>query len=267
MAELRLVESVMSLYRPQSQLCRLNRDGVLDAPHPYLVEVLRRAQAMSAQTGGAFDVTVQPLWLLYAEAQKTGRPTESAALDKAVQRVDWRRVEISAAKIRLHGDGTAVTLNGIAQGFAADRAMAALRRHGVEHALADTGEIASLGHKAGGEPWTAGIQHPRRQDAYVWLAKLRGRCLATSGDYASSFSADFRHHHIFDPRTGRSPAEFASVSVAAATAAQADAISTAVFVLGHAKGLELVRSMPGADALLVFKDGRTLATEGFPTDA
>jgi thiamine biosynthesis lipoprotein len=80
MAELRLVEGVMSLYRPQSQLCRLNRVGILVAPHPYLVEVLRRAQAMSAQTGGAFDVTVQPLWLLYAEAKKTGRLPATPAI-------------------------------------------------------------------------------------------------------------------------------------------------------------------------------------------
>ncbi|MHC4176315.1 MAG: FAD:protein FMN transferase [Planctomycetota bacterium] len=264
LAELQTVEAVMSIYRPESQLTELNRRRVLRRPHPHLVEVLRAAGAMSGRTGGAFDVTVQPLWELYAEAKKTGQPPEAAAVRATRAKVDWRRVEISRQGIRLHGDGTAVTLNGIAQGFAADRAMAALRRHGVRHALVNTGEIGTIGGKTEAEAWTAGIQHPRRADAYLALAKLNGRCLATSGDYATSFSEDRRDNHLFDPRSGRSPEAFSSVSVAAASALRADALSTAVFVLGLERGLELVRSTLGADALFVLKDGRTLATEGFP---
>ena len=139
-------------------------------------------------------------------------------------------------------------------------------RHGIRHALVNTGELASEGQKAGGEPWTVGIQHPRREDAYVWLAKLRGRCLATSGDYATHFSDDYRYNHLFDPSTGRSPEFFASVSIAAPTATLADALSTAVFVLGAEQGLKLVRAMPGVDALFVFKSGRVFATEGFPAN-
>ena len=157
-----------------------------------------------------------------------------------------------------------MTLNGIAQGFAADRAMAALRRHGIGHALVDAGEIGTLGGRDASEPWKVGIQHPRRQDAYIEIAKLDGRCLSTSGDYATSFDEDHRDHHIFDPHTGRSPAAFSSVTIAAPTATQADALSTAVFVLGPERGLDLVRSSPSVDALLVLKDGRTLATDGFP---
>jgi thiamine biosynthesis lipoprotein len=266
LAELQTVEAVMSIYRPNSQLAELNRRRVLRRPHPYLVDVLREAKAMSGRTGGAFDVTVQPLWELYAEAKKAGQVPEAAAIRTTLAKVDWRRVEISRQEVRLYGDGTAVTPNGIAQGFAADRAIAALRRHGVRHALVNTGEIGTAGGKTEAEAWTAGIQHPRRADAYLALAKLSGRCLATSGDYATSFSEDRRDNHLFDPHTGRSPDVFSSVSVAAASALQADALSTAVFVLGLERGVELVRSTPGADALFVLKDGRTLATEGFPAD-
>jgi thiamine biosynthesis lipoprotein len=140
----------------------------------------------------------------------------------------------------------------------------ALRKQGIRHALVDTGEIGTLGGKADEAPWSVGIQHPRRPDAYVALAKLRGRCLATSGDYASSFSPDHAQNHLFDPRTGRSPGELASVSVAARTATEADAVSTAVFVLGVGRGLKLIHDTREADALLVLKDGRTLATAGFP---
>ncbi len=266
-AELELVEELMSIYRPHSQLCRLNRDGVLDDPHPHFVEVLQYAQTMSQRSGGAFDVTVQPLWALYAEAKKAAALPDSEAVAAARRQVDWRRVEISSRQIRLRGEGTAITLNGIAQGYAADRAIVALRSRGVAHALVNTGEIGALGDKADGERWTVGIQHPRHEDAFISLAKLADRCLATSGDYATTFSDDFRFNHVFDPRSGRSPDELASVTVAAPTAMQADALSTAVFVLGPERGLELVRSMPGTDAFFVLKDGRTLITEDFPIEA
>ncbi len=262
--ELEQVEQVMSLYLPESQISRLNRDGAIADPHPYLVDVLLQSRATSQASGGAFDVTVQPLWELYAEAKKSGRLPEPGAIEAARAKVDWRRVETSPTRIRLSGKGVRVTLNGIAQGFAADRAMDALRRHGIEHALVNTGEIGSLGDKSRGRPWIAGIRHPRNQDAHLALAGLAGRCLSTSGDYATRFSDDYRNHHIFDPTTGRSPAAFSSVSVAAPTAVEADALSTAVFVLGVERGLALVRSTSGADALLVLKDGRTLATDGFP---
>ncbi len=158
-AELELVESVMSLYRPGSQLSRLNRDKVLDHPHPCLVRVLEFAAQMAKQTDGAFDVTVQPLWDLYATARKQGRLPDEAEVRDVRRRVDWRRVNIAADRISLSGEGTALTLNGIAQGFAADAAMAALRSAGVAHALIDAGENAALGGKPDRAAWNVGIQH------------------------------------------------------------------------------------------------------------
>jgi len=266
-AELRLVDRLMSIYRPDSQLSRLNRESKLDSPHPYLVEVLQTARAMSIRSGGAFDVTVQPLWKAFADAQAAGRLPDAAVVRRARQRVDWRSVEILPERIRLLGNKTAITLNGIAQGFAADRAATALRSGGVHHALINTGEVAALGAKRCDAPWTVGIQHPRSEDAYVSLAKLAGRSLATSGDYATTFSGDYQHHHLFDPRTGRSPTALSSVSVVAATAVQADALSTAVFVLGPERGMAFLRQVPGADALLVKQDGTLLISNGFPRGA
>ena len=184
--ELDRIEEAMSLYRPHSQLCRLNRDGILENPDPYLVEVLRAAAAVSARSDGAFDATVQPLWKLYADAKKAGALPGPKAVREAAGRVDWRKVDVSPDRIRFLGAGMAVTLNGIAQGFAADRVRAALQARGVRHALVNTGEFGSLGRKADGTPWTVGIQHPRQADAYVALASLEERFLSTSGDYATS---------------------------------------------------------------------------------
>jgi thiamine biosynthesis lipoprotein len=266
-AELELVEELMSIYRPHSQLSRLNRNGCIDAPHAYLLHVLRAATELSRASDGAFDVTVQPLWTLYADAQKQGHLPQADEIETARRLVDWRRLQITTERVTLRGKRSAVTLNGIAQGFATDRALAALRAHGIRHALVNAGELGPLGRRADGDAWTVGIQHPREPEAYIALSRLDGRALATSGDYATTFSPDRAYNHIFDPRSGRSPEEFASVSVVAPTAMAADALSTAVFVAGVDRGLRLIEATPGADAFFVLKNSRTLTTEGFPLDA
>lgn len=263
-AELEIIEQVMSLYRPDSQLCRLNRDRVLDQPHPYLIEVLTVSAASAQHSDGAFDITVQPLWELFAVCRKQGRLPTDAEVAGARMCVDWRAIEVSEYRIRLHAPATAITLNGIAQGFAADRAVAALRHHGVAHALVNAGEIGCLGKKPNGSDWTVGVQHPREPNAFVSLAELRGRSLATSGDYETTFSDDLSKHHIFDPRTGQSPSELASASIVAPTAMQADVLSTTAMVLGPDRMLTLIKSLPDVDALFVLKSGQLLRTNGFP---
>jgi FAD:protein FMN transferase len=263
-AELEQVEEVMSLYRPHSQLCRLNREGILRRPHPFLVEVLTAARELSEKSGGKFDVTIQPLWKLHESAARQNRLPSAAELAAAIEHVDWRKLEISKSLIRLQRPGMAVTLNGIAQGYAADRAKAALQEHGVEHALINTGELTSLGSKSAGQPWRVGIQHPRHEDAYIALADLDGRCLATSGDYAATFGHDRNRHHILDPDTGASAAGFVSVSIAAPSGLLADGLSTAAFVLGPAEGERLVHQFSDTDLLGVLQNGRLLRTAGFP---
>jgi len=263
-AEIARVEQVMSLYLPQSQVSRLNARGVLKNPDPYLVRILRESRTLSEQSQGAFDITVQSLWTLYAKAQSAGTLPAAAAIETACKQVDWRGISVTADEIRFHNKSLSITLNGIAQGFAADRAMEALKRHGIRHALVNAGEISALGRKADGSVWVAGIQHPRQKDAYLGLAGLDGRCLSTSGDYETAFSPDFTHNHIFNPATGRSPGVFSSVTVVAPDATTADALSTAIFVLGPERGLALAEKKPGTDVLMVMKDQRTLATPTFP---
>lgn len=262
-AEIETVEAVMSIYRESSELRHLNRDGVLDHPHPYLVDVLSHAAATSRATDGAFDVTVQPLWALYTNAIKRDEFPSDKAVTQALELVDWRKVEVQRERIQLGKAGMQVTLNGIAQGFAADRALAALKSHGIEHALVDAGELAPLGSNEN-SPWRVGIQHPRVNDAYVALANLDQRCLATSGDYETRLSAGV--HHIFDPRSGKSPQQLASVTIAAPSGMAADALSTACFVLGPERAAEVIERMEGVDAFFVLKSARVLKTSNFSID-
>ncbi len=258
------VEDLMSLFRPASQLSRLNLTGRLDRPDPELVRVLRYAIELSQQTDGAFDVTVQPLWTCYQTAAGQGRLPTADELAAAVERVGWHDLQVTDAELRLRRPGMAVTLNGIAQGFAADAAAAALRAHGVEHALIDSGEFSVIGNKPASRDWTIGIKHPREAGALLGLSEVHGRCLATSGDYEAVFSPDRRFHHLIDPHTGCSPDELASVSVLAPTAMEADALSTALFLLGRERGERLLKNFAGADALFVDKAGGVSRSCDFP---
>ena len=262
--ELEEIEEVLSLYRPESQVCRLNRGETLDHAHAHLVRVLAYAQKVSTASEGAFDITVQPLWEVFRDADKQGESPSDKDVDLARGKVGWKRVRMSGERVHLGGEGTAITLNGIAQGYAADRVKQVLVDAGIKHALIDCGEISPLGQSAQDAPWKVGIQHPRESQAFVSVAELSGRCLATSGDYATRFGDDYRCNHLFDPQTGYSPDEFASVSVVAPTAMEADAFSTAVFVAGVERGMKLLETFPGTDAFLVLKDGRTLVTKRFP---
>lgn len=260
-AEIERVETVMSIYRDDSEISRLNACGLLYSPHPFMLTVLAYSQKLAQDTGGAFDVTVQPLWTSFFEAKKRGALPSEDDIARARSQVDYRKVSLSVDAVRLE-PGMQITLNGVAQGFALDRAIAVLRSAGIHDAMLDTGELDGLGRKPGGEAWRAGIQHPRKRDALCAVVRFDGRCLATSGDYETYFSDDFANNHIFNPHTGHSPSEFSSVSVLAESGLDADGLSTAVFVLGADEGLKLLNAR-GADAFFVRKDGTTMATTGF----
>jgi thiamine biosynthesis lipoprotein len=257
------VEQLMSLYRPDSQLSLLNRRGVLRHPHPDLVAVLTKAAELSRLTRGAFDVTVQPLWKLYADRAGDGALPTEGEIEKVRQRIGWQHIRIESDIIYFDRAGMQVTLNGVAQGLAADLAQQALKERGIEHALIDAGELNAMGSPSRKESWHIAIQHHRQQSERIAKIGLLDRCLSTSGDYATRFSDDYRHHHLLDPRTGLSPAKLASVSVAAPSALEADVLSTAIFIIGPEQGKELVESMNLVDALFVSKSGEVVTTEGF----
>jgi FAD:protein FMN transferase len=253
------LEDLLSLYRPHSQIRELNREGILKQPHADTHTVIRSALEWARLTDGAFDPTVQPLWSVHAA---DGAPNPSA-LEDARRLVNWRAVKKTPNEIRL-APGQQMTLNGIAPGFAADRVREIFVAHGIKHALLNTGEFCALGRKPEGAPWKIGIQQPRVREAYAALAAVENRFLATSGDYETKFNEDFSSHHIFDPATGRSPSELSSVTVLAPTGMDADALSTAIFVLGATRGLELAASRKDVDVFLITKDGRISATPNFP---
>lgn len=260
-AEIRHIEDQMSLFRPDSAICQLNRTGRLDRPHPDMLEILRLAQQVAQRSRGAFDVTVQPLWLAFENAKGLGRLPTPKEVQAARQYVGWRGLQVTDAAVRLERPGMGITLNGIAQGFAADKVKARLHSLGIAHALIDAGEWAALGAPAHAGDWTLGVANPRDAQQRVAALALHGRCLATSADDQCVFSSDFVHHHIFNPHTGYSPRDLSSVTVLTGRAVLADAITKVFFMAGFAQALALAKAW-GVDVLVVDKQGRWRASSG-----
>lgn len=260
-AALRHVERQMSLFDAASAVTQLNRAGRLDHPDAQLLGVLGLAREVAERSHGAFDVTVQPLWALWQRAARAGRVPSVAERDAARALVDWRGVGLHGDHIALARPGMAVTLNGIAQGWAADRARDVLQAHGIEHALLDTGEWMPLGRAESGGRWELGLQDPH--DAARVLATLAadGRAVACSSDATLRFSADGRHHHILDPRRGDSPTQLSAVAVLAPRAALADALTKPMFMGDAAAALALAQRW-GVDVVTVDKQGRLRASPG-----
>ena len=262
---IRHVERQMSLFDENSALCQLNREGRLDVADPDLFGVLTLAQQVAAGSQGAFDVTMQPLWQTWESARQAGVLADGTSLRAARRLVDWRGLRIDARGVRLQRAGMAVSLNGIAQGYAADLARSRLQAAGIAHALLDTGEWSAWGNGPQATPWRLGVAEPAAPHLHPLGLELvnDGRAVATSSDAHSVFSTDRRHHHIIDPRSGYSPAVWASVTVVARSCALADALTKVFFMAPLPQAMPLARRW-GVDVLLVDKTGRWHASAGLP---
>jgi thiamine biosynthesis lipoprotein len=244
--EIERYERIFSLYRGDSEISRLNREGALARPSPELVAVIDASQRLSALSHGAFDITVQPLWRVY-EAHFWSRsdiaPDIAArAQDVARTLVDYRRLQSGATRIDL-APGMAITLNGIAQGAITDRVAEVLRNEGFAHAMVDLGEFRAIGKHPENRPWRTALRSGES-------VELADNALAVSGGYGTAFEPSGRFHHIFDPASGASASALAEVAVIAPRAMIADALATAICVVGEARGIGLLAHYPGAHALL-----------------
>ena len=236
-AEIWRLEDEFSLFRPWSALSRLNRDGRLERPSLDMRRLLAEALRFGDLTGGAFDVTIQPFWLLHARHADDPPP---AALAAARALVDYRGVDVGAAGVRLARPGMAVTLNGIAQGYITDRVAEMLRDAGMPDTLVDVGELRGSGSGPGGLPWRVGLDHPAAPGAGLGVG-LEDAAVATSAGRGGPFTADARRHHIIDPRTGGCPPADRAASVVARSATLADALATAMTVLPPGEAAALLR--------------------------
>ena len=262
-----LLEERLSRWKPKSDVSRLNRAAGRRAVtvSAETFDVLRRAKEFSVLTNGAFDVTVGPYLLLWKQAEKRGVPPSAEELNEARERVGSDKMEFNAAQrtARLTVRGMMVDLGAIAKGYCVGAAIETLRREGVANALVNAGgDIHAIGRRPGGKPWRVGVQNPDVSDRRKPLLGVLGAAdvaVATSGSYRQFRRIGRRHYsHIIDARTGRPADEVPSVTVIAPDSTAADALATALSVLGVKEGLALVEGRPGVEVLLIEREAGRL---------
>ncbi|MEO2159470.1 MAG: FAD:protein FMN transferase [bacterium] len=263
--EIDRLENLFSRHREGTPVWVLNQEGILENPAPEIVEVLRHSLEIDALTDGAFDVSVAPLIDLYSNSfEERGGVPSAAEIDNALNLVGSENIAFDTNKIVFKRSRMSLSFDGIAKGFIVDKVIEILKKRGVRGGLVDAGgDMGAVGKNLLGQSWRLAIQHPRIPDSYLSLISIGEGAVATSGDYMQYLTEDLVVHHIIDPRLGTSPDHTSSVSVVAPTAADADALSTAILVLGPEEGIPLLNELPGVEGILVTKEQEIIKSEGF----
>lgn len=258
------IESLMSYHRDDSELSQINRFAA-EKPvpvNPMTFEVLRRAVEFSRISGGAFDVTVGPLVDLWHKAGETNEPPTEEALAEARRKVGFEKLILDdkAMTIRFAEEGMRIDLGGIAKGYAVDKAVEAMKRKGALGGMVDLGgNICCFGRAPQGQQkWRIGVQDPNvgpedfGASKYLLVLELSDASVATSGDYRRfSVVKGEKQSHILDTHSGRGARKLASDTIIAPDATSADALSTAVNVLGAEAGMALIDRLPSIEAILI----------------
>lgn len=256
---------IFNRYSSHTPVSWLNRNGHLREVCPELAAVMSKAAYFHFVSQGSFDITVQPLVDLYKRTfAQTGQAPSPAKVKETLALVDADQIKFDKHGIRLLKEGMGITLDGIAKGYIVDEAANTLKGMGIRYALINAGgDIRAIGGNGPHKPWKIGITDPRKRKAYLQVVELNSGAVATSGNYEVYFDRERLYHHIIDTHSGRSPRNTVSVTVTAPTVMEADALSTAVFVEGMEKGLQLIDSLPQVEALVLAKGNQRLASKGW----
>ena len=237
------LENLFSLYKEDSQLSMLNKNGYVENPHPDMLALLNLSKKYAEMTNGAFDVTVQPLWDLYNEAFiKTNKPPLESEIEKTLSLVDWRSISVSKNLINYEKKGMSSTLNGIAQGYITDKISEHLINSGINNTLVQLGEYRGIGDHPDGRPWRLLLSNPEHTDS-IGEIEFTNAAVATSAGLGTPFDLTGKHHHIFDPKNGYNANNYLQVSVTSKTAAEADALATAFLILNRKASEKIARSL------------------------
>lgn len=236
----------------------LNEAGRLELPPLEMSENLALAHKYYRLTGGAFDISVLPVFqLLRHRFQADSRPPSKAEIKEMLSLVGSHHMTFDRKGVRFQRSGMAITLDGVAKGYIVDRGLEIIKKSGVEDCLVSAGGDIRVSSSTGsGRHWRIGVRDPRVEGEHLTIIHLDDGAVATSGSYEIYFDAERRYHHLLNPVSGMPAAGNVSVTVKSATAAGADALATALFMMDHHEALRLTASLPDTCCLIVDREGR-----------
>jgi len=263
--EFRAVDALLSIHRNDSALALANGGRTASAE---LQAIIRQSLAIAHDTEGAFDPTIRPLADLWGFIKKEGyrlpRPDE---LHAVLPRVDYRKISIRNNRLHFATPGMSIDPGGFGKGYAVDRAIAALQRHGITRALVKAGgDLRVIGLPPGQPHWAVFIEDPKKKGQRV-AVHLKSGAVSTSGNYENFFEADGRRYgHLLDPRTGQPVQGLAACTLTAPTCLESDSYATAACILGFEKSVKQFGSRYGMRFVLLPNEGgmKVAITKQFP---
>lgn len=267
------LEVLLTFNAPEGDIYKLNENagkGRVELS-PETIEILKEAQKVSELSDGAFDVTVGPVvksWGIGTDQERIPAPEELQAL---LPLVNYKDLEVNETSAFLKRTGQMVDLGGIAKGYAGDAARDIYKKNGIKSAFINLGgNVVTLGNKPDGSPWTVGIRNPRPDtnptggQPILGTVTVTDKAVVTAGDDQRYFEKDGkRYHHIIDAHTGYpADSDLMSVTLITDSSFVADALDTAIYILGLEKGRELIQKQEGIEAVFVTRDKKIYVTEG-----
>jgi FAD:protein FMN transferase len=267
LTEIRRLEELLSTWVATSELSHLNAAAGREPIHISrdTMQVLKQSLEIARLTEGGFNIAVGPAVQAWSVTEPLDIPSQ-ALLDRLRPLVDLSALQLDEAMgmAFLTRVGMQVDVGGIGKGFAADRAVEAMRAAGATAGVvALSGDIKTFGRMQDGKTFLFGIQHPRTEKALLGTIELHDEATSTAGDYERFFERDgVRYHHIFDPTTLQPARHCQSVTIIAKEGVMADGLDTGIFVMGPQRGMELVERLPDVEAVIVDREGHILVSSG-----
>lgn len=252
---------LLNRFDPSSAVSVLNTEGRLADPPPELALLLDRSAAVHQASGGAFDVTVQPLVDLLKRA---GDAPDPVLWRETLETVGARSLRVSRRLIAFERGGMGITLDGIAKGYIVDVMAAVLEARGIDRFLIDAGgDIRASGLREDGLPWAVAVRDPRHGGILPSPLRITGGAVATSGGYEARFDPQGSWHQIVSPRTGRPRDGVLSVTVVGPTVFASDALATATALMSPRRGVRFIDSLPGFECMVIDGEGRARLSAGW----
>jgi thiamine biosynthesis lipoprotein len=264
------IENKMSVNIENSEVNQINEYSGVNSVKisPDTFYVIEKAKKYSELSGGAFDLTIEPIIKLWGIGTENARVPKKEEIEPLLDLVDYNDVILddNSKEVKLSKKGQAIDLGAIAKGYAGDEVKKILKDHGIPTAFVNLGgNVVTLGSKPDGSSWRIGVQNPfEERGKHIAVIEVKDETVVTSGNYERYFIEDGkRYHHIIDPKTGY-PAEAGIISSTIVTnsSIDADALSTSVYVLGLEKGMELIESLEHVEAAIITEDKKIYVTSG-----
>jgi FAD:protein FMN transferase len=257
------LEFIADYLNDSSTVSNINRSaaGKFVEADSQLIDMLNESQRIAAMTDGAFDITIAPvmdLWKFHNNSQPQ-IPAEPE-LQSALKLVDYRALEIKDFMVKFDRPGMSIDLGGIGKGYAVDYAMKVLIRHGIKDALVNAGgNLKAICSKLTAGKRKIWIKHPRFPEKFYGYFYMDDGSVSTSGDYEQYFIVDsVRYHHILNPKTGYPANQCVSVTITCPGGMTSDVLSTAAFVLGPEKGMQLIEKLEDVEGVIIFEQNHQL---------